>query len=83
VKQIFNAGTPQRREYLAGGNMAIKQVGLLAVLLISLPLPGAAQTSKEVNEANNPLTPKLTVNLQDQYISSYYNLDGDSNAILV
>jgi hypothetical protein len=40
--------------------MAIKQAVILAVLLISLPLPGAAQTSQEVNEANNPLTPKLT-----------------------
>jgi hypothetical protein len=38
---------------------------MLAVLLISLPLPGTAQTSQEVNEANNPLPPKITVNLQD------------------
>ena len=63
--------------------MAITMVVMLAVLLISLPLPGAAQTSQDVNEANNPLTPKRTINLQDQYISSYYGLDSDSNAILL
>ena len=55
--------------------MAIRKIVLLAVLVMSFPLYGMAQTSKEVNEANNPLTPKLTVNLQDQYISSYYGLD--------
>jgi hypothetical protein len=45
---------------------------------------GVAQTSQEVNEANNPLTPKITGNLQDQYISSYHGLsDSDSNAILL
>jgi hypothetical protein len=63
--------------------MAIKQVICLAVLGLGLPLPGVAQTSQEVNEANNPLTPKLTVHLRDQYISSYYGLDSESNAILL
>ena len=62
----------------------MKRIVLLAVLVLSLPVHGAAQTSQEINEANNPLTPKITVNLQDQYISSYYGLsDSDSNAILL
>jgi hypothetical protein len=39
--------------------------------MLGLPVYGIAQTSQEVNEANNPLTPKLTVNLQDQYIDTY------------
>ena len=63
--------------------MALKMVIILAVFLLSLPLPGTAQTSQEVNEANNPLTPKLGLNLQDQYISAYYGLESDSNAILL
>jgi hypothetical protein len=54
------------------------------MLVLGLPVYGVAQTSQEVNEANNPLTPKLTVNLQDQYITSYYGLpESDSNAILL
>jgi hypothetical protein len=36
---------------------------LVALLVISLPTIGVAQTSQEVNEANNPLTPKVTINL--------------------
>ena len=63
--------------------MAIQKAILLAVLMLSLPMPGVAQTSKEANEANNPLTPKITANVQDQYISSYYGLDSDSNALLL
>jgi hypothetical protein len=59
------------------------KVILLAVLVLSLPVLGAAQTSQEANEANNPLTPKITANIQDQYISSYYGLDSDSNALLL
>ena len=63
--------------------MAMQKVMFLAVLVLGLPLHGTAYTSQDVNEANNPLTPKLTVNLQDQYISSYYGLDSESNAILL
>jgi hypothetical protein len=64
--------------------MGTKKAMLLALLVISFPAHGAAQTSQEVNEANNPLTPKITGNLQDQYVSSYHGLsDSDSNAILL
>ena len=64
--------------------MAIKKILLLGLLVIGLPIHGAAQTAQEVNESNNPLTPKLGVNLQDQYISSYFGLpDSESNAILL
>jgi hypothetical protein len=63
--------------------MTMKQVMFLAVLVLGLPLHEVARSSKEVNEANNPLTPKLTVDLQDQYISSYYGLESESNAILL
>ena len=33
----------------------MRKILLLAVLVMSFPLHGMAQTSKEVNEANNPL----------------------------
>jgi hypothetical protein len=62
----------------------MKQAILFTMLVLGLPVYGVAQTSQEVNEANNPLTPKLTVNLQDQYITSYSGLpESDSNAILL
>jgi hypothetical protein len=67
-----------------GGSGVMKKVMLLILLVMSLPVPGAAQTSQEGNEANNPLPPRITMNLQDQYISSYYCLpDNESNAILL
>jgi hypothetical protein len=52
--------------------MKIKKIILLALLVISFPVKGTAQTAQEVNEANNPLTSKITVNLQNQYVGSYY-----------
>jgi len=49
--------------------METRTVRLLARLLpVMLPVCAAAQrapTTEQVNEANNPLTPKLTINLQD------------------
>jgi hypothetical protein len=64
--------------------MEIKKIMLRALLALSLTVDAAAQTAEEVNEANNPLTPKITVNLQDQYVGSYYGLrDSDSNSFLV
>jgi hypothetical protein len=64
--------------------MTIKNMVLLAWLVLGLPVIGVAQTSQEVNEANNPLTPKITINLQDIYVPSYYGLpDSDSNTGLL
>jgi hypothetical protein len=57
---------------------------VLVLFVLALPMRVAAQSSEEVNEANNPLTPKITVNLQDQYVGSYYGLrDSDSNSFLI
>jgi hypothetical protein len=64
--------------------MEIKKTLVLALFALSLPAAGAVQTTEEVNEANNPLTPKIAVNLQDQYVGSYYGLrDSDSNTGLI
>lgn len=67
--------------------MEIRRLILLAVLVIGLPVKVMAQggpSTAEINEANNPLTPKITVNLQDYYVADYYGLpDSDSNTFLV
>jgi hypothetical protein len=43
-----------------------------------------AQTSEDMNAANNPLAPKAGLSLQDQYTDSYYGLDGKhGNAALL
>ncbi len=34
------------------------------------------------NQANNPLTPKITINFQDQWGASLYGVDGGSNVFL-
>jgi hypothetical protein len=42
-----------------------------------------AQDSGSINEANNPLTPKITINFQDYYVPSIYGLpDTYSNQFL-
>jgi hypothetical protein len=57
---------------------------LLAWLVLGLPVVAVGQSVREVNEANNPLTPKLTINLQDIYTPSYFGLpDSDANTGLL
>jgi hypothetical protein len=47
-------------------------------------LPVLAQSSDDVNSSNNPLTPAVTVNLQDVDVASYHELpDSDSNSFLL
>lgn len=44
----------------------------------------SAQSAEDMNKANNPLTPSIGVNLQDQYVDSYYGLeDADSNLLML
>ena len=55
-------------------------VNLVASLL---PIAASAQSAQEMNASNNPLTPSIGANLQDQYVGRYYGLgDTDSNALL-
>jgi hypothetical protein len=64
--------------------MNVNHVVVLVLLVLGLPIVGGAQTAQEVNEANNPLTPKLTINLHNFYTPSYYGLpDSDSNTGLL
>jgi hypothetical protein len=49
--------------------MVSKKLLMLAVLVLSWPVYGSAQTSQEVNEANNPLTPNSTASTTCQATS--------------
>lgn len=57
---------------------------LVLVASFTLPCAAFAQSSDQMNAANNPLQPSLALNLQDDYTGSYYNADGaDANAFLL
>jgi len=45
--------------------------------------PSWGQSGEQMNEANNPLTPKIGVNFQDQYVDRLYDVDGWNNAFLL
>jgi len=55
----------------------------LFVALSLAPLTLSAQTTDEVNEANSPLTPSITANVQDLYAPRLYDSDGSSNSLLL
>ena len=52
----------------------------LTVLIVAATPATAQQAHESVNEANNPLTPKITINLQDYYIPSFVDTPGDPHA---
>lgn len=56
------------------------------VLLLLVSAHAYAQdhaTTDQANEANNPLTPKITINFQDQWATELYESDDDTNAFLL
>lgn len=58
----------------------------LAVALAALlPLAALAQSPshEQVNEANNPLTPKITINFHDQWAPRLYDSDDYTNSFLL
>lgn len=59
---------------------------MLFFALLALACPASARSeghasSQDMNESNNPLTPKLGINVQDQVVINYYALPrlGDIN----
>lgn len=52
----------------------------IAFLMATAAAPGLAQEHSEVNEANNPLTPKITINFHDYFIPSFNDTPGDPHA---
>ncbi len=51
----------------------------LASTILAADFP-AAQEHDDINAANNPLTPKITVNFQDYFIASFKDTPGDPHA---
>jgi hypothetical protein len=60
------------------------QVAVLASIFGAARVLAQNQPSAEqVNEANNPLTPKITAGAQDQWAPTLYDTDADTNAFLL
>ncbi|MBD9624900.1 hypothetical protein IB279_18375 [Ensifer sp. ENS06] len=57
----------------------LKAVAAL-VILWGTVATAAAQEHADVNEANNPLTPKITINFQNYYIPEFIGAPGDPHA---
>ena len=59
-------------------------VALLSALSLAIIAGRAsAQDHDKINDANNPLTPKITLNLQNYYVPSLYGLPGrEANQLL-
>lgn len=51
-----------------------------AILLTCFSSIGLAQEHEDVNSANNPLTPAITINFQDYFIPSFIDVPGDPHA---
>ena len=65
-----------------GGRCRARGLGAMFALLIA-PVAGMAQSDQQMNDANNPLTPTLTANLQDQWAPQLYDSDNSTNALLL
>jgi len=73
---ISHDGLTTSMRFHAGG------LGAMFVLLV-VPVAGVAQSTQEMNDANNPLTPTITANLQDQWAPQLYDSDNSTNALLL
>lgn len=58
----------------------MKAVLATTVLMTLASELAGAQEHHEVNEANNPLTPKITINFHDYFIPSFRDVPGDPHA---
>lgn len=63
--------------------MRLKSSAVVLFLFLSMDVAAQKPTSADVNKANNPLTPAITVNFQDQGVPELYDLDQGSNAFLM
>lgn len=63
--------------------MALRPVSIVLLSGLAFAVAAHAQTSHEdVNSANNPLTPKITISIHDQAAPDLYDLEQGSNALL-
>jgi hypothetical protein len=71
---------------IVGKGIAWAVGGLLVVGAIAnaqSPATGGAPSTSQMNDANNPLTPSITLNAQDQWAPDLYGTDAGSNAVLL
>jgi hypothetical protein len=64
-------------------NLKRLSVTLPCALLLTLPMSLRAQTDLEVNEANNPLTPKFGLDIHDSYVPDFHGTDDDGNTVFL
>ena len=64
-------------------HVAIRTRGALFIMLLSASAGAQKPSADDVNKANNPLTPAITVNFQNQGQPQLYDLDQGSNAFLL
>jgi len=58
--------------------------GLCSALLFATAVQADGQpTAEQINEANSPLTPKITVDFQDQWAPTLYDTNANTNAFLL
>jgi hypothetical protein len=78
-------GGRMRRRDRSGVRIETLRVVVVALAVLSVRQAAVAQqqSTEDVNAANNPLTPKLTFNFQDQWAPDLYDLDPGSNAVLL
>ncbi|MGQ3292992.1 MAG: hypothetical protein ACT6U0_12365, partial [Shinella sp.] len=61
----------------------MKRFELALAVAVTLALVGTAaiaQEHEDINSANNPLTPKITINFHDYFIPSFIDLPEDKHA---
>lgn len=62
--------------------MTQQRFGWLFAAVMATPMVMAQDTGSRANEANNPLTPKITTNFHDQWAPSLYGTHDSTNAFL-
>jgi hypothetical protein len=88
MNSITNRGLARRAFVAKLHRSARLLLSLLALTLVAALAEGSARAEdaggNATNDANNPLTPKITVNLQDYYTPSFYGpLNSDANSLLL
>jgi hypothetical protein len=87
MNSITNRGLARRAFVAKLHRSARLLLSLLALTLVAALAEGSARAEdaggNATNDANNPLTPKITVNLQDYYTPSFYGpFNSDANSLL-
>jgi hypothetical protein len=72
-----------RQKTRARKNSRLKFIIIFTILAGAAGNAGAQESSGNVNAANNPLTPEVTLNFQDYFVPTISGIPGTSNQFLV